>query len=325
MFALSKHDATQRVGVLLGAGNVSFETLVELVRCEVHSRSHVLRSVTIERVVKLLGPTVSVSKDEVDEACDALEREGDLVNAPGGVLYSTPLRAVFVNRSVRVFGSLPTRALASGLDRGVSAQGASRSVPFADDLLDAIRSLGGAVVPAATWAGLEHAPKADMALLAYFDQRLAWEPRQTGSLERYGALEWRSWQRAKAGFGWRSSTDGRLWWARSRFGVHHHAWTLDASPRTSSFIDLNRDEADRARFALMADAHAPFALKVERSSDHALVEVPSWLPRAEYRWISLHAEAVVLKGRTLWRIELDQESALIELLVDQLGLTVETP
>ena len=320
---VSRGDAAKRLAQFTSGAPDSLETLSDLVRAEVHARTHAPRASTIARVIRLLAPVVDVADDRVAEVCDALERAGDLVLAPGGVLYATPLRAVTVKNRTRMFGSLPTRALAVALKQDVEAHGAARILSHGERLAEALQPLGGAVVAPEAWAGLDRAPHADAGFISRLDHRLEWEPLAGGTLERDGALEWRAWDLSSVPPRWRRSSDGRLWWAHTRFGGHHRVWTAGASPATSVFVVLSPDDADRARFALMRGTEGRAKATVQRSAGAVLVDVPAWLPRPEYRWLSLYAEPEAELQGARWKIAADDEARITELLAERLGLVVE--
>jgi hypothetical protein len=274
-------------------------------------------------VARLLAPAVLVDGERLDEICDALEREGDVALGPGGVLYATPTRVVALKKSARVFSSLPTRALAAALGRDVSAKAAMRTVASVDGLAEAVTKIGGLMVTPEAWAGFDRTPLADAAFLARLQQRLEWKALGAGSLEKDGALEWRTWQVTEEGARWRRSNEGRLWWARTRFGGHHSAWTAAGSPSTSPFVELSPDDADRARFALSREMAGASALRVVRSGKRVTLEVPVWLPRPEYRWLSLHAEPTPETKGLRWEVAADDEAMITKLLAERLGLVVE--
>jgi hypothetical protein len=274
-------------------------------------------------VARLLAPAALVDEGRLEETCDALEREGDLVQAPGGILYATPTRVVALEKSARVFSSVPTRVLAAAFGREVSARGAARTLTSTDGLAEVVSRVSGVIVTPEAWAGLDRTPPADAAFLANLDQRLEWQPVGAGALEKDGALEWRTWQVTGDGARWRRSNEGRLWWARTRFGGHHRAWTASASPSTRPFIELSPDDADRARYALSRGVAGASVLRVERSGGRVTIEVPGWLPRPEYRWVSLRAAPAPESKGTRWEAASDDEAQVTKLLTERLGLVVE--
>lgn len=323
LLLVTPEDAVKRLSQSHGSAPNSIETLCDLVRGEVHARKHAPRAATLSRVTRLLAPAMTLDEQRLDEACGALERLGDVMLNPGGILYATPTRVVAIEKRARVFSSLPTRALVNALGRDISAAGASRTINSIDGLTEAVATASGVMVSPDAWTGLDRAPIASAAFLSQLDQRLEWQALGAGSLEKDGALEWRAWQVTPEGARWRRSDEGRLWWARTRFGGHHRAWTASASPATSPFVTLGPDDADRARFALARKFEGASVLRVERSGERVTIELPGWLPRPEYRWLSLHAEAVA-EGRGMrWEIPTNGEARITNLLSERLGLTVE--
>jgi len=320
---VTREEAVMRLTKSRAGAPDSIEALCDLVRAEVHARKHAPRAATLSRIARLIAPAIELDEQRLDEACDALEREGDVMLNPGGILYATPTRVVAIEKSARVFSSLPTRALAKALGRDISAKGASRTITSVDGLTEAVAKVSGVMVPPEAWAGLDRASNADAAFLEKLGQRLEWQALGAGSLEKDGALEWRAWQVTPEGARWRRSNEGQLWWARTRFGGHHRAWTASASPATSPFVPLSPDDADRARFALSRKVKAASVLRVERSGKRVTLEVPGWLPRPEYRWLSLHAVPVAESKGMRWEISTDNEDQITKLLGERLGLIVE--
>lgn len=319
---VSREDAKKRLAPCVGGAGDSVEALSDLVRAEVHARRHAPRAVTLSRVARLLAPAIAVTEERLEAVCDALERGGDLVLAPGGVLYATPTRLVVLKKRARVCASLPTRVLSAALGRDVVAIGAVRTVAATDGLAEAVTKIEGALVTPEAWAGLDRTPSADAAFLDKLDQRLKWEASGAGALEQDAALEWRTWEVTGEAARWRRSNEGRLWWARTRFG-HRRAWTAGAPPSTSTFVELSADDADRARFALSREAGRGSTLVVRRTGKSAILEVAAWLPRAEFQWLSLHGEPSPEGKETRWQVAVDDLELLTKCLAERLGLVVE--
>lgn len=321
---ITRDDAIQRLTKRAGGPPDAQEALSDLIRAEVHARQHAPRATTLARVARLLAPALAVGEERLDEVCDRLEREGDVVLAPRGVLYATPTRAVPLKKTARIFSSVPTRALSAVLGREVYAKGATRTVASDDRLAEAVATISGMMVTPEAWAGFDRTPPADAAFLASLRLRLECKELKqgAGSLEKDGALEWRSWQSTPEGMRWRRSNDGCLWWARSRFGGHHRAWTASGAPSTSPFIELSPDDADRARCALAREVTGAFVLRVVRSGQRATIALPGWLPRPEYRWLSLQAVPTPETKGLHWDIAADDEAIVTRLLAERLGLVV---
>ncbi|MCB9610611.1 MAG: hypothetical protein H6716_28740 [Polyangiaceae bacterium] len=320
---VTREEAVKRLAESQATAPDSIEALCDLLRAEVQARKHAPRAATLSRVARLLAPAITLDEQRLDEACEALEREGDVMLNPRGILYATPTRVVAIEKIARVFSSLPTRALAKALGREISAKGASRTITSVDGLTEAVAKVSGVMVPPEAWAGLDRSPNADADFLAKLDQRLEWQALGAGSLEKDGALEWRAWQVTPEGARWRRSNEGQLWWARTRFGGHHRAWTASASPATRPFVTLSPDDADRARFALSRKVEVASILRVGRTGKRVTIEIPGWLPRPEYRWLSLHAVAVAESKGMRWETSTDREDQITKVLAERLGLVVE--
>ena len=111
----------------LGTDPATDEGLAASLRAEVHARGNATRTVTLERVRRRLTAALDVDPERLGRQCDALVREGDLILAPGGVLWATPLRAVpLASGAARLFSSLPVSALNEVLGRPVLLRGAVR-------------------------------------------------------------------------------------------------------------------------------------------------------------------------------------------------------
>lgn len=319
---VSREDALRRLAESTSGAPDSLEAICDFLRAEVHARKHAPRAATLWRVARLLEPAISIGEGRFEEACDALEREGDVMLNPGGTLHATPTRVVAVEGRARVFSSVPTSALSKALGRKVAARGATRTVYSLDRLSEAVETMSGAMIPPHAWAGLDHSPNADAAFVARLDQRLEWEAVAAGSLKADGELEWRAWQVMSEVAHWRRSTAGRLWWARTRFGGHHRAWTAGTSPATGAFITLSSDDADRARFALSREVAEASLLRIKRSGMRAMLELPGWLPRPEYRWLSLQGEMVAESKGIRWEVSADAVDEISRVLAERLGLIV---
>ncbi|MCB9797534.1 MAG: hypothetical protein H6741_33000 [Alphaproteobacteria bacterium] len=320
--------AGERLRETLCVAPGSDEGLCAMFRAEIHARGQAPRAATIERVERMVGPLLELETGRLATLCDALVREGDLVRAPGGILWATPLRVVPLPGGVaRLFSSVPTPKLAHVLERRPEALGATRSVAWEESMEASVAAFGGRVLSPEVWAGLDRTPLADHAFLEHLDQRLEWESDPPSSLERDGPLDWRGWAPDGDRPGWRRDAPGaRLWWARTGLRGHRRAWTRgEGSPAHAAFIELSFDDADRARFSLSRIAGASQALRVELVDGHAMLEVP-WLPRPEYRWLSLQAEFAGDAAQAMrWRLPKEALQQVTDMLRQRLGLVVETP
>lgn len=323
---LEPASAQERLRQALGFDPATVEGLADLLRAEVHARGRTQHAQALQRVHRLILPVAQLDEGQIAAACESLIREGDLVLVPGGVLAATPLRAVpLAAGSARLFSSLPTDALFSLFGAAVSQRGATRSVTWQPALSTAVEAVGGRVLTPEVWAGLDRAPRADDAFLATLEERLKWAAESAGSLERDGPLEWRGWIPNGEAPGWRQAPESaRLWMARTSCRGHRKAWTGGTSPSQGDFVSLTADEADRAALALSRNVGASQKLLVEREQEKAILTLRTWLPRPEYRWLSLQAEPLDVTGpESRWRILSEAQTAVTATLAEHLGLTVE--
>jgi hypothetical protein len=321
---LTAEEGTRHLESWLGADPQTDEGLFDLLRAEVHGRGVALRATTLQRVQSLLGPQALVAGARIDEACSQLEREGDLQVARGGWLAATPARAVAPARGgVRLFSSLPTRDLAAGLRGEVVKAGVVRTIAAYDELSSDIAALKGVAITAEDWAGLNNSPVADNAFLQVFDTRLEWEAREPGTFDRAFELDWRGREVGPGRTGWyRNAAGAQLWKASGPMRRQFWAWTNgDGSPGDVGSVELSTDEANRAVLALHRRAGTSPAVVARQVDDAALLDIPLWLPRAEYRWLSLQAEpAGIVNGVGRWRVAVAAADNVLALLTTRVGL-----
>ncbi len=144
---VTREEAVKRIAQGHAGAPDSVEALCDLVRAEVHARKHAPRAATLSRVARLLAPAIAFDEQRLDEVCDALEREGDVMLNPGGILYATPTRVVAIEKSARVFSSLPTRALAKARGRDIYGKGTSRTTTSVDGLTEAFARVRAVLFP----------------------------------------------------------------------------------------------------------------------------------------------------------------------------------
>lgn len=305
----------------------SDEAICELIRAEIHARGSATRAATIDRVVRLIEPAMAIAAARIAKLCDALEREGDLIFAPGAVLHATPVRAIVVGDCVRVVGSLPTRALAAKLEQHVDVRGASRAMTNTAGLDEAIQALGGVVLAPEAWAGIDHTPIADDQWITALDRRLEWQAGKAASLERDDSLDWAALVLTREGPRWKrgGDPDVRLWQAKNRVGYRQWAWTTVGQPPSAhSFVILTRDEAWRSVFALARVAGTPIAGRAQHVFGSVRLSLSQPLPHAEYRYLSIHAGSVERDdNETAWRVSAATADGVRALLSSRLGVQWE--
>lgn len=304
---------------LLGVDPTTGLGVAELLRAEVTARGTTPRAATLERIRRLLASVLTIDPELLARTCDALVREGDLILAAGGVLAATPLRLVRLGGAARVGSSLPTHALQAALGAEVERRGLGRRVIWTGDCEAAVESLRGIVMSPEQWSGLDRAPLADATFLQRLEQRLQCPGPAPGARVRDEPLEWRGWTWHDNKWAWRRDAETPLWRARSIWGGFVSAWSAGGSPATSSFFELPPDDGVRARFALARrDGHP---IVVSTQAEH--LTLPGWLPRAEYRWLSLHAEPAMDLEPGRWRVPAPERARLLEMLRQRLGVIVE--
>lgn len=299
--------------------------MAELLRSEITARGMAPRAATLDRVMRLCAPVTNLDREALETVCESLVRNGDLVLARGGQLAATPLRAIPVSDRARLVASLPTRDLSGALASDIGRQGTRREVAWNDAVHTLVEQLGGVAVTPAQWAGLDRAPIADESFLDRLDARLEWSGSQGATFDRGEPLEWRGWTVHDGEMRWRREAGGaRLWMACGAYR-RFYAWTEgDGAPGQSRFIELSADECDRAAYALARRFRLPMKAMVREEGGGHAVEVPGWLPRAEYRWLSLHAEVAGDRaGAGRWHVASGELSKVVEVLASRLGIVVE--
>ncbi len=310
------------------------ETLADLIRCEVTARGTCTRWAALRRIEQAASPHVDEElKQRLGELCAALEAEGDVTASSGGLLHTSPLRAVDIQPGeLRLITSLPTHRL-SVLPGRIEASGVRRMLGFetdrADEVTKSITAQGGIVVSAEAWAGLDLTPCADARWLESLEARLTWKPEAAGSLERDGALDWRGLVIEEARPRWkREGEGGRLWRARTPLGRWVWAWSAESqTPSTGAFVSLNVDDASRTVFALARASDRPVSGVLEEDAHATLLTLREWLPRAEYRYLATYASTVRVAGGQRWSIPASCIDQVFGTLRHRLGLefTREAP
>ena len=163
--------------------------VAELLRAELTARGNATRTMLVRRVQQIVAPLLALERETVLAACSDLERAGDVNEAPGGVLFATPLRAISLGpMEFRIVGSMPIALLQSKLPGTWTSHGVIRNCRI-DQSTDeqwraTVASEGGVIISPETWAGFDTAPKADSGWLASLDARLALPSRPGGVLQR---------------------------------------------------------------------------------------------------------------------------------------------
>lgn len=318
-------DATQARDMLrqiLGGELDSREGISDLIRHEVSARVRGPRHFVIARVCRLTAPVVSLDPKLVGDVCDELELEGDVLLADGGVLHPAPIRIVALGSSdYRFVCAVPSVQLFSAVPAPWVQRRSRRSCRLSQPIEPIASALGAIVVTPEVWAGLDRAPCADAEWVRGLDQRLSWAPEPAGSLERDEVLEWTGYDLSQGEPRWMSQCPASLWRARHRWRRWVYAWAPGGNPSKSPFVSLYPDEGARTTFALARSAGSSLRASVTWTGDSTKIEVPGWLPLAEYRYLSTCAERVEGEGRrSVWAVPASRRQAVLAVLTARLGL-----
>ena len=326
---LGTEDARAVLADALSGDRAEISGVADLVRSEVSARRACQRSSTIRRVRRLAAPATTIDETLVAQVCDLLVREGDVVAGTGGVLFSTPLRAVDLGGGeFRIACSLPTKHLASFLGGSWDVVGTCRTCRIENEqrARDAVAAAGGVVLSPADWACLDRTPRADQSWLEGLDRRLRAEPEGPGSLERDESLAWRGCVATEGGFSWapaESTKAARLWRARNRWGHWLFAWSQGGTPRNSPFVSLRPDDGTRSAFALVRSLGSPVEASIDEGDGAAVLAVPYWLPVAEYRFLAVTSSASATEGSSSrWTLPGERLAHVLDVLRERLGLVV---
>ncbi len=175
------------------------------------------------------------------------------------------------------------------------------------------------------WAGLMRTPTADDAWLRNLTNRIRWHAEGSGSLERDGALDWSTLFLSDDGPRWRRRSDApsQLWRARSPYGRWLFAWTAShQTPAVVDFISLSDDDAARTVFALAREQEHPVQARVEQHGEECRLFLREWLPRAEYRFLSVLGTCEFVDRVAVWTFAATRLEHVFSTLTERLGLLV---
>jgi hypothetical protein len=310
---------------VLGGNPTASDAAADLLRQEVSARRRSPRHFLIGRVCRLAAPATALDPELVDDVCEALERQGDIVLADGGLVYPAPARIVTLGGSTfRFICPVPTARLVAAVGGEWTCQGVRRDCRLSGSAERAAEVLGGIVVTPEAWAGLDRVPAADADWLRALDARLAWAPEPAGSLEHEEPLEWNCLFVDQDEPRWRASGRAKLWRARHRWKRWVYAWSGGESPSVQSFVTLYPDEGARTLFAVARAAQKPLLGSIAKSGDVVTIGIFGWLPQAEYRYLSTCAEPVETSGRgSTWRMPAARAESVVNTLADRLGVRLD--
>jgi len=309
----------------LGGNPTASDAAADLLRQEVSARRRSPRHFLIGRVCRLAAPAITLAPELVDDVCEALERQGDIVLADGGMVYPVPARIVALGSStVRFICTVPSARLFATIEGKWTCRGVRRDCRLSGSAERAAEVLGGIVVTPEAWAGLDRVPPADAEWLRDLDARLASAPEPAGSLEHEEPLEWNCLLVDQDQPRWRASGRAQLWRARHRWKRWVYAWSAGESPSAQSFVTLYSDEGARTLCAVARAAQKPFRGSIAKSGDVVTIGISGWLPQAEYRYLSTCADPAETSGQgSTWTMPAARAESVVKTLADRLGVRLD--
>ena len=304
------------------------ETLLDLIRAEVTARVECQRWSSLSRLQRALPVASEITADHLRDLCRRLEYEGDITLSANGKLNASPVRAIRINESSqRIICSLPSERLRVFFNGQLAIDGVRRIHSFESseetNAIEAVQALGGIVISAEAWAGLDLAPIANQRLLDQLDMRLKWESEAAGSHERDGAIEWQNLCLLPDGPRWRRdpAESTQLWRARLPFNRWVWVWTaVGETPAGSAFVSLRSNDANRAVFALARVAKKPVQIELTQNEQAVQFELAEWLPYEEYRYLSTLGSLSAVDKQLLWTIPISGVDDVLSLLQSRLGI-----
>lgn len=307
---------------LLGGVPDRYEGIADLIRREVSARGCSARHVVVARVCRVAAPAVTLDAAFVEQVCDELEREGDILAGAGGLLHPAPARIVLLDADlVRFVCALPDSHLFAAVPGQWTLRGARRECRPHQSIEDAAQALGAVCIGPEVWAGLDRVPCADDEWLRELDSRLSWTPEPAASLEHDEPLAWTGLDLSEPDEGpcWRVRTPSKLWRARHRWRRWVYAWTAGAPPSSEPFVSLESDEGARTAYALARGLRGGWRSLLRRRPESVEFDIPAWLPRAEYRYLSLRGERTAVRSGA-WTVPLGRVAEVAQTLATRLGL-----
>ncbi len=192
-------------------------------------------------------------------------------------------------------------------------RGARRECRPHQSIEDAAQALGAVCIGPEVWAGLDRVPCADDEWLRELDSRLSWTPEPAASLEHDEPLAWTGLDLSEPEEGpcWRVRTPSKLWRARNRWRRWVYAWTAGAPPSSEPFVSLESDEGARTAYALARGLRGGWRSLLRRRPESAEFDIPAWLPRAEYRYLSLRGQRTAVRNGA-WTVSLGRVAVSTE-------------
>jgi hypothetical protein len=324
------HESARRLFVVDPIGRAG---VAEALRCELSARGVAGGRRLCERVQMLLQPLGPPDLALVRDVLDELANQGDATAGPRGMVAASPLRVVQVTEGqFATYGTCPTWQLRQELPGVELMPGLTRRIQITPAksraVAEGVTRLGGLVLSAQRWTGLDRVPAAGLEWIEELKYRLQEAPSASGSLDEGLAAPWQvywpeagreQWQR------WRTARDNdtsaSLWRARDEFGWWRHAWTGGGRPSTNPFVRLSRDEACRTSFSLDCLVSKNLELTFYRGNEVVELEADTFFPLAEYRYLVTLGERAETSGATRYRVPTGLWGQVEATLRERLGVT----
>ncbi|MFO0608853.1 MAG: hypothetical protein U0324_37145 [Polyangiales bacterium] len=293
----------------------------ESLRAHLAAAGSVLRRSLLDRVLRWHGAEGAEARERLDALLDGLDAVGDAWVGDGGTVGATPPRAARIRGSstVLLVGSAPTTAFSAALRdevvRGGRIRRATLSGHDAEALDAAMSSLGGRVVDADVWAGLDRAPASLDAWRDELSARRGEDAMPEGEAEVFVSAPRSRWRRDAALEG-----APRLERFRQPGGWFRFVWR-----GAEGAVALTADEATRTALALESEAGHARRVVAEASGEGTVAfAVPGWIPRAEYRYLLGSCDRLGDgEGASRYTAARDVWPTLATMLRDRLGMTVD--
>lgn len=291
----------------------------EVVRVQLAAEGVTTRRALVDRALRWAdAPRDDEDRTRLSELIDDLDAVGDLSLGDEGLVAATAPRAAVVNGgdTVLLLGTVPTPHFEHALGLRVEPRRVRRVIlPRMDlpALTDAMATLGGRVVDALRWAGLDRAPTSPTQWWAELNAR---DP-----LDETAGSEWEitEVQRLVVGDGrarWRDEPRGDGLLRRRMDG----GWHRFAVRRDGCLWALSRDEATRTELSLRWEGGALPTMAVRAEAGGVRFTLGARIPMAEYRLLLGTADRV--DGAT-WDVPRATWPALASVFRERLGCALD--
>jgi hypothetical protein len=308
-------------------------SLTEMLRQELWARGIATRRALCVRIIDLVRPLANVSMDTLRGILDEMEHTGDLTTGPGGAIAAAPLRIVSCGgERYRLFGTLPNRNILYYVTH-INPVGTAREL--ITDSVDAIETLlekfGGIHLSAERWAGFDRVSPAGADWINQLDFRFDNEAENPGAFDSQVMDTWMvcrpATSKGKSQSPWKkplANDNGRLWRGWSPYGWPIPLWTSGGSPSDIHSMRLTSDESSRTAFSLAIEAEKPVVIQVNVTGPAAMLNLETFLPSAEYRYLMTLGELLDTSGsRRVFMIPLEAWPGVEGTLRKRLGVTID--